>query len=49
MHNGKTALLAVVTAGAVAMLVAASDRAPGPSSAQIDTFELMAHARNLPD
>jgi hypothetical protein len=35
--------------GAVAMLGAASDRAPGPSSAQIDTFELMAQARNLPD
>jgi hypothetical protein len=55
MHNGKTALLAVVTAGvlltlgAVAMLAAASNRPSGPSSAQIDTFRLMAQARNLPD
>jgi hypothetical protein len=31
------------------MLTAASDRAPGPSWVQIDTFELMAQARNLPD
>jgi hypothetical protein len=53
MRNGKTALLAaagaLLTSGAAAMLTAASDRAPGPSSVQIATFELMAQARNLPD
>jgi hypothetical protein len=55
MHNGKRALLAVVTAGvllttvALAMLAAASSRVPGPSLAQIDTFELMVQARDLPD
>jgi hypothetical protein len=55
MHNGKRALLTVVTAGvlltavALAMLSAASSRIPGPSLAQINTFELMVQARDLPD
>ena len=55
MNNGKTALLAVVTAGvlltlgAVALLAASSNPAPRPSLAQIDSFELMVQARDLPD
>lgn len=55
MHNGITALAAVVTAGALltlgalAMIPTASNRALGPSLTQINSFELMVHARNLPD
>jgi hypothetical protein len=55
MQNGKTTLLSVVmtgvllTLGALALLAAASNPAAGPSLVQIDTFELMAQARNLPD
>jgi hypothetical protein len=55
MNNGKTALLAVVTAGvlltlgAIALRAAASNPAPGPSLAQIDASALMARARDLPD
>jgi hypothetical protein len=55
MHNGKRALLALVTAGvllttvSLAMLLAASSRVPGPSLVQIDTFKLTVQARDLPD
>ena len=52
---GKTALLAVfttgvmLTLGVVALLATASNSAPGPSLSQIDTLELTAQTRNLPD
>jgi hypothetical protein len=55
MHNCKRALLTSITAGvlltsvALATLAAASNRVPAPSLVQIDTFELKAKARNLPD
>jgi Domain of unknown function (DUF5911) len=47
--NDVTRKRVLLALGALAMLAPANNRAPAPSSTQIDSFELMAQARNLPE